>query len=266
MSDSLRPHGLQHARLLCPSPSPGVCSNSCPLSPWCHPTISSSVVPFCPQSFPTSVSFPMSQRLVFNSVVHLNSSNNLEFIFIYEKRQRGTFVFFLDLVSSFWIHPVFHHVSPPPLSPARPEPSFVSQGSLQGPCSAFSGSSQFGLNQQPEQPFSNVNQTLQLSGSKPFNSSAHSWTKAWDLLVALGLHLPYLLSCPFSHRPLPLVYPDRSSGNSAEICLFILGSERSKLCNTWARPPARPSPALQFECGVLSSSCLLQMHIFIWSF
>ena len=41
VSDSLRPHGLQHARLLCPSPSPGVCSNSCPLSPWCHPTISS---------------------------------------------------------------------------------------------------------------------------------------------------------------------------------------------------------------------------------
>ena len=46
MSDSLRPHGLQHTRLPCPSPSPGACSNSCPLSGWCHPTILSSVVPF----------------------------------------------------------------------------------------------------------------------------------------------------------------------------------------------------------------------------
>ena len=54
MSDSLRHHGLQYARLPCSSLSPGVCSNSCPLSQWCHPTISSSVVPFssCPQSFP----------------------------------------------------------------------------------------------------------------------------------------------------------------------------------------------------------------------
>ena len=52
VSTSLWPHGLQHARLPCPSPSPRVCSNSCPLSQWCHPTISSSVAPFfsCPQS------------------------------------------------------------------------------------------------------------------------------------------------------------------------------------------------------------------------
>ena len=59
VSDSLRPHGLQHARLPCPSPTPGVYSNSCPLSQWCHPTISSSVMPFssCPQSFPASGSF-----------------------------------------------------------------------------------------------------------------------------------------------------------------------------------------------------------------
>ena len=58
----LGPHGLQHARLPCPSLSPGVCSNSCPLSQWCHPTISSSVIPFssCPQSFPASGSFPVS--------------------------------------------------------------------------------------------------------------------------------------------------------------------------------------------------------------
>ena len=62
MSDSLWSHGLQHARLLCPSLSPGVCSNSCPLSWWCHPTVSSSVAPFssCPWSFPASRSFPMS--------------------------------------------------------------------------------------------------------------------------------------------------------------------------------------------------------------
>ena len=62
MSDSLQPHGLQHARPPCPSPTPGVYPNSCPLSQWCHPTISSSVVPFsCPQSFPASGSFPMNQ-------------------------------------------------------------------------------------------------------------------------------------------------------------------------------------------------------------
>ena len=63
MSDSLRPHGQQHARLPCPSPTPGACSNSCPLSGWCHPTISSSVVPFssCLRSFSASESFPMSQ-------------------------------------------------------------------------------------------------------------------------------------------------------------------------------------------------------------
>ena len=63
MSDSFRPHGLQHAKLPCPSPSPGACSNACPLSWWCHPTISSSVVPFSshPQSFPASGSFQMSQ-------------------------------------------------------------------------------------------------------------------------------------------------------------------------------------------------------------
>ena len=62
-SDSLWPHGLQHARLRCPSPTTGACSNSCPLSQWYHPTISSSVVPFssCPQSFPASGSFLRSQ-------------------------------------------------------------------------------------------------------------------------------------------------------------------------------------------------------------
>ena len=62
MSDSLRPLGLQHARLPCASLSPRVCSNSCPLSQWCHLTISSSVTPFssCLYPFPASASFPMS--------------------------------------------------------------------------------------------------------------------------------------------------------------------------------------------------------------
>ena len=63
MSNSLRPHELQHARPPCPSPTPGVYSNPCPSSRWCHPTISSSVVSFssCPQSFPASGSFPVSK-------------------------------------------------------------------------------------------------------------------------------------------------------------------------------------------------------------
>ena len=63
MSDSLQPHEPQHARPPCPSPTPGVHPNPCPLSQWCHPTISFSVVPFssCPQAFPASESFQMSQ-------------------------------------------------------------------------------------------------------------------------------------------------------------------------------------------------------------
>ena len=63
VSDSLQPHVLQHARLPCSSPSPGACSNSCPLSWWCHPIFSSSVVPFssCLLSFPAWGSFPVSQ-------------------------------------------------------------------------------------------------------------------------------------------------------------------------------------------------------------
>ena len=63
VSDFLRPHILKHTRLLCPSPSPKVCPNSCPLHRWCHPAIFSSVVPFCSclQSFPASGSFPLSR-------------------------------------------------------------------------------------------------------------------------------------------------------------------------------------------------------------
>ena len=68
MSNSLRPHESQHTRPPCPSPTPGVYSNSCPSSWWCHPTISSSVVPFssCPQSLPASGSFPMSQLFAWD--------------------------------------------------------------------------------------------------------------------------------------------------------------------------------------------------------
>ena len=69
VSDSLRPHESQHARPPCSSPSPGVQSDSHPTSPWCHPAISSSVVPFssCPQSLSASESFPMSQRFAWGS-------------------------------------------------------------------------------------------------------------------------------------------------------------------------------------------------------
>ena len=67
VSDSLQPHELQHARPPCPSPTPGVLSNSRPSSWWCHPAISSSVIPFssCPQSLPASQSFPMSQLIAW---------------------------------------------------------------------------------------------------------------------------------------------------------------------------------------------------------
>ena len=62
MFDPLQCHGLKHVRLPCPSPTCKACSNSCPLSQWCHPTMSSSVTPFfCPQSFPTSGSFPVNR-------------------------------------------------------------------------------------------------------------------------------------------------------------------------------------------------------------
>ena len=87
VSDSLRPHGLQHARLPCPSLALGACSNSCPLSWWCHPTISSSVIPFssCLKSFPASGSFLMNQLFasggqctgdsVSASVLHMNTQD-----------------------------------------------------------------------------------------------------------------------------------------------------------------------------------------------
>ena len=84
VSNSLWPHGLQRARLSCPSPIPGACSNSCPSSRWCHPTVSFSVVPFssCLQSFPASGSFPMSpffasggQRIGVSAIVSVLPMN-----------------------------------------------------------------------------------------------------------------------------------------------------------------------------------------------
>ena len=78
MSSSLRPPELQHARLPCPSLSPGVCSNSCPFSQWCYPTISSSVTHFfCPQSFQASGSFPMS-RLFASGYIWVNERIQLQ--------------------------------------------------------------------------------------------------------------------------------------------------------------------------------------------
>ena len=76
VSDSLWPHGLHHARLPWPSPSPGACSNSCPLIEWCHPTISSSVIPFsfCLQSFPASGSFLISQLFAGDQSIGTSAS------------------------------------------------------------------------------------------------------------------------------------------------------------------------------------------------
>ena len=73
MSDSLRLHGLQHARLSCPSPTPGACSNSCPSSRLCHPTVSFSVFPFssCLQYFPALGSFPKTLKVYLQITVHI---------------------------------------------------------------------------------------------------------------------------------------------------------------------------------------------------
>ena len=83
VSDSLQPHESQQARPPCPSPTPRVYSNSCPSSRWCHPAISSSVVPFsiCPQSLPSSESFPMSQLFAWG--VHRCVDLSLGFLFCF---------------------------------------------------------------------------------------------------------------------------------------------------------------------------------------
>ena len=126
VSDSLWPHGLQHARLPCPSPTPGACSNSCPLSWWCHPTISSSVIPFffCLQSFSALGSsvlmclflllFPLPEEIFleryckdwcpracghifFQDVYGFRSNSQVfypfQLIFVYSVRQQLSFIF-----------------------------------------------------------------------------------------------------------------------------------------------------------------------------
>ena len=93
VSDSLRPHELQHARPPCPSPSPRVHSNSCPSSGWCHPAISSSVIPFssCLQSLPASESFPMSQLFAWGG-----QSTGFSFSIIPSKKIPGLISFRMD--------------------------------------------------------------------------------------------------------------------------------------------------------------------------
>ena len=83
MSYSLQAHKLQHARLPCPSLFSGVCSNSCPLSWWCHPTTSSSVTPFfsCSQSFPTSGSFPVNWLFISGGQSIVASASVFQWIF-----------------------------------------------------------------------------------------------------------------------------------------------------------------------------------------
>ena len=110
MSDSLWPHGLQHARLPCLSPTPGAYSNSC-LSSWrCHPNISSSVVPFssCLQPFPASGSFPMSQ--LFTSIGSLkNTTHGYIYIFIYKNKcVVCTHPYLSEVVIHSWIYPCFY--------------------------------------------------------------------------------------------------------------------------------------------------------------
>ena len=126
MSNSLQPHGLQQARLPCPSLSPRICTNSCLLSQWCHPTTSSSVVPFsfCLQSFPVSGSFLVSQP--FASGVHRFGAS----------RKYSSLLKPLEFLDSWSHSPVFqsrlwqsgflsHWISLTPLSPL-----FHSQGLL----------------------------------------------------------------------------------------------------------------------------------------
>ena len=106
VSNSLRPQGLQHTRPPCPSPTPGDYSDSCPLSQWCHPTISSSVAPFssCLQSFPASGPFPVSQFFTSGGQNTQNDRN-------YPKNRPTSFVYFISmafLIGSYfaWILPV----------------------------------------------------------------------------------------------------------------------------------------------------------------
>ena len=118
MSDSLWPHRLQHSRFPSPSLSPGACSNSCPLSRWCHPTILSSVVSFssCLQSFPASASFPKSQLFASGGQSTGASAEvislSLTFLDATYKWNHTIFVFlcltYLIRHNTLKVHPCFH--------------------------------------------------------------------------------------------------------------------------------------------------------------
>ena len=98
VSDSLCPHDLQHTRPPCPSPTPWVCSNLCPLNQWCHPTISSSVVPFssCLQSFPASGSFQMSWVFSNELALHIRWLNYSSFSISPSSKYSGLISFRID--------------------------------------------------------------------------------------------------------------------------------------------------------------------------
>ena len=110
VSDSLWPHESQHARPPCPSQTPGVHSNACPLSRWCHPTISSSVVPFssCPQSLPASGSFPVSQLFAWGGP--LNHAPSMWILILMQlelislpSEHLVYFICIIHIVLPFWI-------------------------------------------------------------------------------------------------------------------------------------------------------------------
>ena len=110
VSKSLWPHGLQHARPPYPSPTPRVCSNSCPLSQWWHPTISSSVVPFsCPQSLPASGSFPMSQLFTWGG-----QSTGVSALACYSVKQQVTLrnMILLKMLASSYFQMIAHMGNP----------------------------------------------------------------------------------------------------------------------------------------------------------
>ena len=115
MSDSFQPHESQDARPPCPSPTPGVHSNSCPSSRWCHPAISSSVAPFssCLQSLPASECFPMSQPFAWVSTSHEYWS--FSFSIIPSKEHPGLISFTMDwldlLAVQGTVKSLFHHHS-----------------------------------------------------------------------------------------------------------------------------------------------------------
>ena len=119
MSDSLRPRELQHARPPCPSPTPGVYSNSCPLSWWCHPAISSSVIPFssCSQSLPASGSFPMSQLFTWGGQ-SIRVSASLSVVVIVPQILSFTGVSFI-LAFHFLESFLFYFLAVSPLNPTQ---------------------------------------------------------------------------------------------------------------------------------------------------